>query len=126
MLPSRDIGLEKKDIDIIIIIIIILIIYCYYRFPPVNFADLSFHLMKESFKFAKYIWATKFVVQICILVIQIRTSVKKFCVYIIQIKIRVKSIQIRHRAGQRLFEHSNSHVGIQIRNKFIQFSIQFT
>ena len=44
----------------------------------------------------------KFVVQICISVIQIRTSVKKFSVYIIQIKIRVESIQIRHRSGQRL------------------------
>ena len=44
----------------------------------------------------------KFVVQICILVIQIRTSVKKFSVYIIQIQIRVESIQIRHRSGQRL------------------------
>ena len=38
----------------------------------------------------------KFVVQICISVIQIRTSVKKFSVYIIQIKIRVESIQLRH------------------------------
>ena len=37
----------------------------------------------------------KFVVQICISVIQIRTSVKKVSVYIIQIKIRVE-------------EHSNS------------------
>ena len=46
--------------------------------------------------------------------------------YIIQIKIRVESIQIRHRAVKRLFEHSNSHVGIQIRNKFIQFSMHFT
>ena len=44
----------------------------------------------------------KFVVQICISVIQIRTSVKKFSVYIIQIQIRVESIQIRHRSGQRL------------------------
>ena len=44
----------------------------------------------------------KFVVQSCISVIQIRTSVKKFSVYIIQIKIRVESIQIRHRSGQRL------------------------
>ena len=44
----------------------------------------------------------KFVVQICISVIQIRTSVKKFSVYIIQIKIRDESIQIRHRSGQRL------------------------
>ena len=42
------------------------------------------------------------IVQICISVIQIRTSVKKFSVYIIQIKIRVESIQIRHRSGQRL------------------------
>ena len=58
--------------------------------------------MKESFKFAKQIWAMKFVVQICISVIQIRTSVKKFSGYIIQIKIRVESIQIRHRSGQRL------------------------
>ena len=61
----------------------------------------------------------KFVVQICISVIQIRTSVKKFSIDIIQIKIRVESIQIRHRAGKRLFEHSNSHVGIQIRNKIM-------
>ena len=68
----------------------------------------------------------KFVFQICISFIQIRTLVKKFSVYIIQIKIRVESIQIRHRAGQRLFEHSNSHVGIQIRNKFIQFSMHIT
>ena len=68
----------------------------------------------------------KSVVQICISVIQIRTSVKKFSVYIIQIQIRVESIQIRHRAGKRLFEHSNSYVGIQIRNKFIQFSMHFT
>ena len=68
----------------------------------------------------------KSVVQICISVIQIRTSVKKFSFYIIQIQIRVESIQIRHRAGKRLFEHSNSHVGIQIRNKFIQFSMHFT
>ena len=44
----------------------------------------------------------KFIVQICISVIQIRTSVKKFSVYIIQIKIRDESIQIRHRSGQRL------------------------
>ena len=44
----------------------------------------------------------KFVVQICISVIQIRTSVKKFSVYIIQIKIRDESIQIRHRSGGRL------------------------
>ena len=66
--------------------------------------------MKESFKFAKLIWVMKFVVQICISVIQIRTSVKKFSVYIIQIKIRVESIQIRHHARKRLFEHSNSHV----------------
>ena len=44
----------------------------------------------------------KFVVQICISVIQIRTSVKQFSAYIIQIKIRVESIQIRHRSGQRL------------------------
>ena len=44
----------------------------------------------------------KFVVQICISVIQIRTSVKKFSVYIIQIQIRVESIQFRHRSGQRL------------------------
>ena len=44
----------------------------------------------------------KFVVQICISVIHIRTSVKKFSVYINQIKIRVESIQIRHRSGQRL------------------------
>ena len=58
--------------------------------------------MKESLKFAKKIWAIKFVVRICISVIQIRTSVKKFSVYIIQIKIRVESIQIRHRSGQRL------------------------
>ena len=68
----------------------------------------------------------KSVVQICISVIQIRTSVKKFSVYIIQIQIRVESIQIRHRAAKRLFEHSNSYVGIQIRNKFIQFSMHFT
>ena len=68
----------------------------------------------------------KSVVQICISVIQIRTSVKKFSVYIIQIQIRVESIQFRHRAGKRLFEHSNSHVGIQIRIKFIQFSMHFT
>ena len=68
----------------------------------------------------------KFVVQICILVIQIRTSVKKFGVYIIQIKIRVESIQIRHRARKRLFEHSTSHPGIQLRNKIIQFSMYFT
>ena len=68
----------------------------------------------------------KCVVQICISVIQIRTSVKEFSVYIIQIQIRVESIQIRHRAGKRLFEHSNSLVGIQIRNKFIQFSMHFT
>ena len=44
----------------------------------------------------------KLVVQICISVIQIRTSVKKFSVYIIQFKIRVESIQIRHRFGQSL------------------------
>ena len=44
----------------------------------------------------------KFVVQICISVIQIRTLVKKFSVYINQIKVRVESIQIRHRSGQRL------------------------
>ena len=44
----------------------------------------------------------KFVVQICISVIQIRTSVKKFSVYIIQIKILDEGIQIRHRSGQRL------------------------
>ena len=43
-----------------------------------------------------------FLVQICISVIQIRTSVKKFSGYIIQIKIRVESIQIRHRPRQRL------------------------
>ena len=64
----------------------------------------------------------KSVVQICISVIQIRTSVKKFSVYIIQIQIRVESIQIRHRTGKRLFERSNSHVGIQIRNKFIHLA----
>ena len=44
----------------------------------------------------------KFVFQICISVIQIRTSVNKFSVHVIQIKIRVESIQIRHRSGQRL------------------------
>ena len=44
----------------------------------------------------------KFVVQICISVINIRTSVKKLSVYIIQIKIRVESIQIRHRPGSVL------------------------
>ena len=38
----------------------------------------------------------------CISVIQVRTSVKKFSVYINQIRIRVESIQIRHRSGQRL------------------------
>ena len=65
----------------------------------------------------------KFVVQICISVIQIHTSLRKFSIDIIQIKIRVGSIQIRHRAGKRLFEHSNSHMGIQIRNKIIQFSM---
>ena len=65
----------------------------------------------------------KFAVQTCISVIQIRTSVKKFSIDIIQIKICVESIQIRHRAGKRLFEHSNSHVGIQIRNKIIHFSM---
>ena len=48
----------------------------------------------------------KSVVKICISVIQIRTWVKKFSVYIIQIKISVESIQIR--------------------NKFIQFSMHFT
>ena len=68
----------------------------------------------------------KCVVQICISVIQIRTSVKEFSVYIIQIQIRVESIQFRHRAEKRLFEHSNSLLGIQIRNKFIQFSMHFT
>ena len=68
----------------------------------------------------------KSVIQICISGIQIRTSVKKFSVYIIQIQIRIESIQIRHRAGKRLFQHSNSYVGIQIRNKFIQFSMHFT
>ena len=53
-------------------------------------------------------------------------SHKKFSVYIIQIQIRIESIQIRYRAGKRLFQHSNSYVGIQIRNKFIQFSMHFT
>ena len=61
----------------------------------------------------------KFVVQIYISVIQIRTSVKKFSIDIIQIKIRVESIQICHRAGKRLF----SHVGFQICNKIIHFSM---
>ena len=44
----------------------------------------------------------KFVVQMCISVIQIRTSVKRFSVYIIQFKISIESIQIRHRSEQRL------------------------
>ena len=44
----------------------------------------------------------KFVVQICISVIQIRTSLKKFSIDIIQIKIG--SIQIRHRAGKGAFK----------------------
>ena len=50
----------------------------------------------------------KYVIPICILVIQIRTSVKNFSVCIIQIEIRVESIQIRPRAGKRLYEHSNN------------------
>ena len=37
-----------------------------------------------------------------------RQEIKRLPVYVIQIIIPVESIQIRHRAGQRLFKHSNS------------------
>ena len=94
---------------------------CQFRRFVIPFEERVIHIREK-----KNLCNEIFVVQICISVIQIRTSVKKFRVYIIQIKIHAESIQIRHRDGQRLFEHSNSLVDTQIRNKFIQFSMHFT
>ena len=65
---------------------------------------------------AKKNCTVEFVIQLRISVIPIRTYITQFNIFFIQNKKPAGSIQIRHHAGKRLFQHSNSHVGIRIRN----------